>query len=195
MAIFTQTRAERVRKEDAVGERSLTMQSLDRVALRTQEVRGSPNVIPGILALLERSLMWPRSHYRVFATYPNTLPQKWEETAAYFRWENSGSHWQPEQAARESEYLAAVEELCAQPLGLALVYAESTVKILALVIPGSVGCNDSQAITKNLIDEIVQFGRGRGFGRIVCTCADDRDLRRILRDNGFSGEAIMERMV
>lgn len=171
------------------------MQSLARVSLQTWEVRANPNAIPGILALLERSLMWPRSHYRVFAAYPHTLPQAWEQDAAYFRWKNGGSHWQPEQAVRDSEYCAAVEELCAQPLGLALVYADSNVKILALVIPGSVDCSDSQAIAKNLIDGIVQFGRESGRRRILCTCADNRDLRQILRDKGFSGTETMERTV
>lgn len=194
MAIFTQTRAERVRKEDAVGERSLIMQ-LNKVSLRTWEVRGTSDALPGILALLERSLMWPRSHYRVFATYPDALPQEWEQDAAYFKWENSGSHWQPEQAVRDSEYRAAVEELCAQPLGLALVHADASIKILAFVIPGGVDCRDSQAIVKSLVDKILEFGRETGRRRIVCVCADDYDLRRILREKGFSGEAMMERTV
>jgi len=183
-----------VRKEDAVGERSLIMQ-LNRVSLRTREVRGTPDDLPGILALLERSLTWPRSHYSVFATYPDTLPQKWEQDAAYFKWENRGSHWQPEQAVRDSEYRAAVDELCSEAVGLALVRANVSIKILAFVIPGGVDCRDTQAIVKSLIDKILEFGRETGKRRIVCVCTDEYDLRRILREKGFTGETMMECMV
>ncbi|HAS34355.1 hypothetical protein A3J91_05600 [Candidatus Peribacteria bacterium RIFOXYC2_FULL_58_10] len=184
-----------MRKEDAVGERSLIM----ILSLMSRPVVGAN---PGMLELLESSLEHPRGGYNIIAALP--LPEAFSEgqkrDAAYFRWERCGRPWRSSQQDRDTEYEVAVEKLQEQyPKGLALTYVSGRiVRILAIIIPSMTGCQDSHAITRSLLDGVSAFTKRMGADRIVCQCAFQCEMQDILYEKGFrslSGGGNYERSV
>lgn len=155
---------------------------------------------PGMLELLKHCLEEPRWGNRVFAALPTpeSLPENWKQTAAFFRWRRYGSPFRASQHERDRDYKAAIEELQEhKPRGIALVYVgDGITRILAVIVPSHEGCYEGRQIARSLIEGILEDARQTQNRRVICLCGFQADLRLILRDLGFSGEGdTLERTV
>lgn len=166
------------------------------LSLTSRVVQGSN---PGMLELLKHCLEGPRFGNRVFAALPTSesLPDEWKRTAAYYRWQRSGSPFRASQHERDRDYNAAVKELQEQnPRGIALVYVGNGItRILAVIVPSYEGCTRSRQIGQSLIEGILEEARQTRNNRVICYCGFQPDLREILRELNFSGGDTMERTV
>ncbi|MDD5026433.1 MAG: hypothetical protein PHH13_03590 [Candidatus Peribacteraceae bacterium] len=171
-----------MKKEDAVGERSLTM-SLEL----TGRIIDGHNA--GLLEFLGRSLDYSRWGYRLFAALPlpTAFSQREKQDAAHEVWKQRGSRWQPRLEARDTDYSLGIAKLQEKkPRGIALMYAsEGVIRILAIVIPSNESCFDSRTIVGILIDAILDYARKANYRRVVCQCAFQPEIRTILNDRSF----------